>query len=197
MDFLLLLCKIHSKATSDRWYVIYHMYIHTKAIKLLVGENVSEWNDYCIPHILYHRTNLIFHCSLVAFTICYDVLHTRWFIGWCNKPLQTNLFHSNRQYVSFSDVAEEMMMLTHITYHWAIILKVIPLSFWCECFTCNACYFYKWHVSHIACCLLLWSCHECVSWYQYEKSLLSIFMLSLHEMHKMNARWGGHVHSSL
>jgi hypothetical protein len=48
---------------------------------------------------------LLFFSSLT--TIYYDVLHTRRFIGRCNKLVQTNPVHSNRRYVSLSDRAEK------------------------------------------------------------------------------------------
>jgi hypothetical protein len=120
---------------SHRYHIIYtftpvsyHLYIHTKAITLLVCANVGEWND-THTSIFYnlHELNIELLFSSRNTIYC-DALHTRWFMGWHNKPLQTTPIHSYRRYgrkVGFD------------TYRLALSdnFKSISLSFRCERFT--------------------------------------------------------------
>jgi hypothetical protein len=64
-------------------------------------------------------------------------LHTRCFIGWCNKPPQTPFSMAlGGMYVSLGHTAEKLLSTRRpIARHRAIILKAMSLSFRCERFT--------------------------------------------------------------
>jgi hypothetical protein len=84
--------RIHTKATSnkqlatsDKQYVIsYHLNIHTKTIKLLVCENVNEWNNHCITHLLWFSRTSYF----VDLQQPYYLLHGM--VYWKKQQATTN-----------------------------------------------------------------------------------------------------------
>jgi hypothetical protein len=134
---------------SDSWFV-----------KMLTNKMITAYHTF----YNFHELNiLLFFSSLI--TIYYDCkqYHSLDDAVSHNKP------PPQWQVIYIAPSHSKELLLTHITCHWAIILKVILLSFQpsVNCSHCNACYFYKWHLSHLAsrifpaaCCFSVYLAHK-------------------------------------